>query len=236
MVASKPPEPVLRWKDTRGYRLSDRIWNLSELTAGQIDALLAEAVNTGMGSLPLSRRLERFLLPGRELPRTTRPYGTDASFNAMRLARSEITRAHSIATDAAARLNRFVTRMYYKLSAVHKADPGDPCEKHAAESIANDGFPVGRCPLPMVDTHPHCICYVTQGTVSWEEASGMMNEDPALANDLLIFRDDRQSDLLKWAIIGVGYELWQRMFGDKRAATRDTLPNVRGIDGIQEDV
>lgn len=236
MVASKPPEPVLQWRDTRGYALSDRIWAVGELTAKQIDDLLAEAINTGMGSLPLSRRLERFLLPGRELPRTTRPYGTDASFNAMRLARSEITRAHSIATDAAARLNRFVTRMYYKLSAVHKPDSGDPCEKHAAHSIANDGFPVGQCPLPMVDTHPHCICYVTQGTVSWEDAQSMMDKDPSLADDLLIFRDDPQSDLLKWAIIGVGGGVWQRLFGDKRAATRDTLPNVRGFDGIQEDV
>jgi hypothetical protein len=236
MAASNPPEPILRWKDVRGYALSDRIWNISEMTAKQIDALLAEGINTGMGSLPLSRRLERFLLPGRELPRTTRPYGTDASFNAMRLARSEITRAHSIAVDTAARLNRFVTRMYYKLSAVHKPDSGDPCEKHAAESLANDGFPVGQCPLPMVDTHPHCICYVTQGTVSASEARYMVGEDPSLADELTVFRDDTQSVLLKLAIMGIAYDVWQRLFGDNRAITRDTLPNARGIGGIQEDV
>lgn len=216
MVAARtsPPEPILTWEDVRGYNLSDRIWNIGEVTAGQIDLLLQESIAQGTASLTLAKRLEQFLLPGRTLPRTNRPYGTDASFNAMRLARSEITRSFSISTKLAGMLNPFVTRAYYHLSAVHASDPGDSCEAFAEESDANDGFPPDETPMPMVDTHPHCMCYLTHGVMSEDDMLELLDEDgdftDEIQNEIGFF--DNIGDLVL-AILGLLPLLWDEIDG-----------------------
>lgn len=197
--------PVLNWLDVRGYALSDRIWNVSQATAAQIDALLEDAVNSGMGALTLSKQLEQFLLPGQHLPRTDKPYGTDASFNAMRLARTEITRSHSLATSEAAKANPFVDRMYYHLSAAHVADAGDPCEEFAAISEANNGYPVNECPQPAADSHPNCICYTTQGVIPIEDAISQIRDNAGFTDNVDVFTDDTQRSLFEdvlWGIAG----------------------------------
>lgn len=209
-----PPEPVLTWADSRGYTLSSRIWAVSEATAAQFDALLEDAVNNGTAALSLAKQAEQFLLPGRHLPRTDKPHGTDASFNAMRLARSEITRSHSIATSEAARVNPFVDRMYYNLSSAHVADAGDPCEEFADTSIANNGYSVDDCPLPMVDTHANCICFLTQGVIPMEDAISQIRADSGFLDDVDVFTDDRQRSLFEDVLWGVaGAVIWEQLFG-----------------------
>jgi hypothetical protein len=107
------------WVDPNGYRLSDRIWRTAGVTRRKVDAMVEDGIARGRGSLKLSRDLERFLHPGRQLKRTKTPYGTDASYDAMRLARTEITRAASKAHEAAAQANPFVTGLRWKLSPQH---------------------------------------------------------------------------------------------------------------------
>ncbi len=210
---NRPPEPVLTWQDARGYKLSDRIWSISEATAAQIDALLEDAVNSGTSALSLAKQMEQFLLPGRHLPRTDKPYGTDASFNAMRLARSEITRSHSIAAQASAQANPFVDRLYYHLSSAHQADAGDPCEEFADTSLVNNGYPVDECPLPMVDTHPHCICYVTPGVIPMADAVARIRDEAGFTDDVGVFTDDRQRSLFEDVLWGVaGVVIWEQLF------------------------
>lgn len=148
-----------------------------------------------------------------QLPTTTAPYGTTASYNAMRLARSEITRAHSIAAHAAAMQNPFVNREYYHLSPAHNSDPGDPCELFAADSAANDGYPKGQCPLPMVDTHPHCMCYTTSGVIPMSEAITQIRARAGFEESVGIWVEPQQSTLLKMAIYGIAGAFFRRIFG-----------------------
>jgi hypothetical protein len=112
-------DPPHLWVDPNGYQLSDRIWRTAGVTRRKVDAFLEDGIAQGRGALSLSRDLERFLLPNRQLRRTKTPYGTDASYDAMRLARTEISRAASQAHEVAARANPFVEKLRWKLSPQH---------------------------------------------------------------------------------------------------------------------
>ena len=153
-------EPAHTWVDPNGYRLSDRIWRVSTRTRDKIDAILTEGIREGKGSLEIAKSVERFLLPSRAPLRTKKPYGTDASFDAMRLARTEIARAQAQASLAAANTNPFVTGMDFALSASHPRV--DICDKLA--TIGMDGerlkepYPKEESPIPIKDTHPLCLC------------------------------------------------------------------------------
>lgn len=154
--------PMHQWNDPNGYRLNDRIWQTGTLTRQQIDAFLADAIRTGEGALPLSKRLEQFLVPGRAALRTKKPYGTDASYPAMRLARTEITRAHSAAQQTAAIANPFVDGMDFVLSYSHPRS--DICDEYATLTSSGDRlkdpYPPEEVPIPAQDTHPQCLCRI----------------------------------------------------------------------------
>jgi hypothetical protein len=114
---------------------------------------LEERVAQGQGALEMSRDLERFLQPGRKLARTRAPYGVDASFDAMRLARTEITRAHAQAQEMAAEANPFAQGLSVVLSISHPKP--DICDEAAAASP----FPIGEIPAQyQIPLHPHCLC------------------------------------------------------------------------------
>lgn len=149
-------DPAHRFVWPDGYTLSNRIWRTSVETRRKIDALLAEGLAEGKGSLELSEELERFLQPGRGLRRTNKPYGrygSNASYDAMRLARTEITAAHSRAGFMSAQLNPFVQSYDVVLSGSHPKP--DICDDVAAGG-----------PYPMDDMehlpplHPQCLCHL----------------------------------------------------------------------------
>lgn len=142
------------WVDPRGYRLSERIWRTSGQTRRKLDMFLEERISQGQGALDMSRDLERFLQPGRQLARTQAPYGTDASFDAMRLARTEISRAHAKAQEVAMQLNPFVEGVSVVLSMSHPRE--DICDEAAAASP----FPVDDIPAQyQIPMHPQCMCH-----------------------------------------------------------------------------
>lgn len=147
------------WVDPNGYRLSDRIWRAGQNTRLKIDALLTDGIRTGRGALLMSQDLEAFLRPNRTL-RTNKPYGTDASFHAMVLARSEVSRAASEATFAASRANPFVSGMDWRLSARHPK--ADICDQLATIGMSGerikDPYPLEGAPMVVADSHPQCIC------------------------------------------------------------------------------
>lgn len=150
-----------QWIDPNGYRLSDRVWNTAAQTRQQIDRYLDTAIREGRGALVMSRELEQFLIPGRAL-RTKAPYGTDASFDAMRLARTEITRAHGKAAETAAAMNPFVSGMKWNLSASHPRI--DICDAYARGGENGDGvYPMGG--TPPYPAHPNCLCYLTNALI-----------------------------------------------------------------------
>jgi len=141
-----------KWQDPRGYTLSQRIWEASTRTRNKIDAFVHDAIRNGTGALQLSRILEQFLTPGRARLRTRKPYGTDASFDAMRLARSEIGRTFNAASWVSSYLNPYVQTMDWRLSPSHPRF--DICDGLAAGSP----YSVHTTPIPVSASHPQCIC------------------------------------------------------------------------------
>lgn len=153
--------PMHRWNDPNGYRLSDRIWQNSIRTRVKIDALVGEAIREGQGALQLAKKLEQFLLPERAPLRTKKPYGTDASADAMRLARSEIARAANYAAFTAAYMNPYVDKID-----VRRSPNGDSrcpiCPQHATIGIGGERlrepYSINSADLPIY--HPNCKCLV----------------------------------------------------------------------------
>src|SRR6185369_2876860 len=96
-------------------------------------------------ALEISAEVEQFLVPGRYL-RTTRPYGTDASYHGMVLARTEISRAHGAATIAASKANPFVQLIDWRVSMSHKDQ--DECDINAANG------PYEPDKVPRYPNHP----------------------------------------------------------------------------------
>lgn len=156
------------WVDPNGYKLSDRIWRTAGTTRRKLDLFLDERIRQGQGALQMSRDLETFLKPGRTL-RTKAPYGTDASYDAMRLARTEITRAHARAAERAAAMNPFVEKMGIRLSGSHSKP--DICD----EAEADGPWPKDEIPpqyrIPM---HPQDLC--TYYYVMVEDKTAVLNQ------------------------------------------------------------
>jgi hypothetical protein len=154
-------ERLHTWVDPNGYQLSERIWRTAGATRRQLDAFLEDAIRSGRGVLSLetqgatgiARDLEIFLQPGRSLRRTNKPYGIDASYDAMRLARTEVTRAHARAFEQAGLLNPFVAGFRVRLSGSHPKP--DICDEAAAAGV----FPKNAIPPEyQPPLHPHCLC------------------------------------------------------------------------------
>ena len=146
-------DPSHEWIDPAGKKLSDRIWAATGDTRLKLDQYLTEAIQGGKTARELSKDVETFLLPGEALKRTNRPYGTDASFSGMRLARTEIASAQVRAHWASSQLNPFVDT--YDIVLSHQHPEPDICDEMAA------GGPYDKddyLSLPPGSTHPMCIC------------------------------------------------------------------------------
>lgn len=173
--------PMHNWNTPDGYRLSDRIWNADNELRRRIDALLRDGLRNGDGSLVLSRRLERFLIPGRAALRTRRPYGTDASFDGMRLARTELARAFNYAAYIAGYSNPYVSGIDWALSPSHPKV--DICDSLATIDMGGgrikEPYPMGSANVP--PAHPHCLC--TSRSVVTESPADVTNRLRAVYED-----------------------------------------------------
>lgn len=170
-------DPPHLWVDPNGYRLSDRVWDNAQSTRQKIDLYVADAIKQGTGATEMAKQLEQFLTPGFALVKTNKPYGTTASYGAMRLARTEITRAHSEAQKVSAAANPFIAALQWHLSASHPRI--DICDQYARGGPQNNGiYPKGQVPeIP----HPHCLCYRTN-VIAGPAVIDMVNE--ALRRDV----------------------------------------------------
>jgi hypothetical protein len=181
------PNPLARydpphlWVDSNGYTLSERIWNTAGDTRRRLDAMLEDGIRRGRGVLNLetggatglARDLEQFLIPGRSLKRTRAPYGIDASFDAMRLARTEITRAHGQAAQMAAAMNPFVEQMQWSLSGSHPKP--DICDDNASGGPNGDGvYPLDQ--VPPYPAHPNCLCNLRPVVIPADRRDAIFDE------------------------------------------------------------
>lgn len=141
--------------DPNGYRLSDRIWRTSIDVRSRVDRLLDYHIAQGTPAVDIARLMEPFLTPGGALSKTKTPYGSEGSYSARRLARTEITAAAGRATVNASAANPFVQSIQWRLSGSH-AD-ADQCDDNAHGGPSGDGiYPIDR--VPTYPNHPHELC------------------------------------------------------------------------------
>lgn len=150
-------ERLHTWVDPNGYRLSDRVWNTADATRRQIDLLVADGIRQGMSAVDLARLVERFLNPEAAAIRTRTPYGADGSYAALRLARTEISRAANQAAFISAYLNPYVGGFDWALSPSHPKM--DICDQYATIGMSGQrlkpAYPLASSPVP--PAHPHCV-------------------------------------------------------------------------------
>lgn len=83
--------------------------------------------------------------------------GQGVSYNALRLARTEIQKAHALATDRVMRNSPWVEKEKVNLSAQHPE--ADICDDVVSGGEEGEGiYEKGEIELPL---HPNCLCYKT---------------------------------------------------------------------------
>lgn len=163
------------WINGSRYRLSDRVWKTGQDVRRHIDDVLRDGIRRGEGPLTIARELEtylnepasRYLADGRIVARgqtvQRSRYGS-ASSAARRLARTEISRVHAIATQRVALVTPGIVGLRYVLSGSHpRPDRCNPLADRDVHGLGTGVYPVRDCPLP--PAHPQCLCGVQRVTV-----------------------------------------------------------------------
>jgi len=154
------------WARTqKGLYLSDRIWKQGENYRDAMKEIIQEAVATGQDAVTTARALETYVKAGRttlaaSYPKMMERMGTripqNLSYEALRLARTEMTAAFGEGTVAAAKVSPSSNGIKWILSKSHPL--ADVCDTHAAhdEGLGKGVFPVDD--VPMYPAHPGCLC------------------------------------------------------------------------------
>jgi hypothetical protein len=151
-------DPFHKWIDPRGWTLSDRVWQTGLDARRKIGEYMDYHIRNGTSALKMAKDLRPFLVPNEALKTTNMPYGTTVSYSGMRLGRTEIARAHTEASFAAAMANPYVTGMDWRLSARHPKF--DICDGLATIGMSGqrlkDPYPLESAPHVVEDSHPQC--------------------------------------------------------------------------------
>lgn len=176
--------------------LSGRIWRIDREARDAINQTILRGVTNGASAWDVARQLEQFLGAGQDCPRwtSTRLYGrtkteiaggdptgllrgadcngSGVSYKALRLARTEIQKIHSLATDRLMRQQPWVQSEKINTSPAH-GEP-DECDDVASGGEKGDGvYPVGTIELPI---HPECLCFKTAVLMPQSEFTSQMND------------------------------------------------------------
>lgn len=160
--------------------LSQRIWQIDREARDGINNLIMAAIANGTSAWELAQQLEQFLGANEDCPRwtSTRLYGMTAgekttsaagllsgdacdgrgvSYNALRLARTELQKIHSLATDKVMAMQPWIEKEQIHLSAAHPEH--DECDDVVDGGESGEGiYPKGTIELPL---HPNCFCFKT---------------------------------------------------------------------------
>lgn len=175
--------------------LSGRIWKIDRETREGINTVLLNGIENRESAWNIAKNLEQFLGAGEDCPRwtSTRLYGrskgdiaagdttgllrgdacngSGVSYNALRLARTEIQKIHSLATDRMLAKQPWVQEEQIRLSAAHPET--DICDDTAQGGRDGKGiYSVGEIELPL---HPNCLCYKTAVLMSEKDFTSQLN-------------------------------------------------------------
>jgi hypothetical protein len=161
--------------------LSQRIWRIDREARDGINSVIMNGISNQTSAWDLAAQLEQYLGANADCPRwtSTRLYGKTktqiatgdttgllsgnacdgrgVSYNALRLARTEIQKAHALATDRVLASQPWVEKEKINLSAAHPEQ--DICDETVQGGEKGEGvYVVGTIELPL---HPNCLCYKT---------------------------------------------------------------------------
>ncbi len=161
--------------------LSQRIWRIDREIRDGINSVLMNGISNSSSAWDIAQQLEQYVGANADCPRwtSTRLYsrtkkeiaagdrggllsgtecdGRGVSYNALRLARTEIQKAHALATDRVLMSQPWVEQEQIHLSAAHPEK--DICDEVVDGGEKGEGiYDVGEIELPL---HPNCLCYKT---------------------------------------------------------------------------
>lgn len=178
-----------------GINLSARIWKVENGGRDAINRVIMQGIADGDSAWNIAKKLEEYLGAGQDCPRwtSTRLYGRTVgdrtagdttgllsgndcdgrgvSYNALRLARTEIQKAHALATDKTMAAQPWVEQEQCHLSRSHAEI--DECDDVVNGGDNGDGiYPVGTIEYPL---HPHCFCYKTAVLMDEKQFTSQLN-------------------------------------------------------------
>ena len=174
--------------------LSARVWKIDRESRDGIRDVLLRGITNGDSAWNIAQELEQFLGANADCPRwtSTRLYGRTktqiaqgdtaglqaspcdgrgVSYNALRLARTEIQKAHALATDRIMAAQPWVEKEQVHLSAAHPET--DICDEIVSGGEGGKGiYPVGTQENPF---HPNCLCYKTAVLMDEKQFTSQLN-------------------------------------------------------------
>ncbi len=171
-----------------GFNLSKRIWRHDSQSWAGIKRVLYTGIQAQQSAWQIAEEIEQYLAPLQNCPRwtATRLYGLTkadiasgnrsgllsgadcqpergVAYNALRLARTEISYASAAATKRIYEKSPWVLGAKYNLSPAHPKP--DICDEYAAGGDNGNGV-YAVSDAPQVPAHPHCLCFYTSVQMS----------------------------------------------------------------------
>ena len=154
-----------------GFTLSDRIFRNSKASRKAIEKLILQGIRNQLSARDISRQLRPFVLSPlsqkqridlRRLRGVNRRLGQSLNAKALRLARTEISRAYFDSERERSKISPVVLAQKWNLSASHGERVGfDVCDVLAsadAFGLGSGVYPAGAVPaMP----HPNDLCFLT---------------------------------------------------------------------------
>lgn len=146
-----------------GLHLSDRIWNTAESSRDAMRAIVTAGI--GEDAVKVARALETYVKQGATVtaahfPGMMKRMGSrvpeNIDYNALRLARTELTAAYSEATIGAAKASPAIKKVRWVLSNTHPRT--DICDAYASGGDGHGVYDAKDCPLS--PAHPNCLCTI----------------------------------------------------------------------------
>jgi hypothetical protein len=144
-----------------GLYLSDRIWNTSEEARKAMRSIVQAGV--GEDAVHVARALETYVKQGKTatcllypnmMQRMEGRVPENLDYNALRLARTELSSAYGAATIGAAQASPAIGKVKWVLSSSHPKT--DICNAYASGGKGHGVYDAGKC--PPYPAHPNCLC------------------------------------------------------------------------------
>jgi hypothetical protein len=155
-------------RSVNGLHLSDRLWEKSNDARDIIRKIIIQSVATGESAVDTARLLEKYVRDGKStltedfphmMERLEHMIPGNLSYEALRLARTELAAAYGEGTIASSRVSPSYLGMKWNLSPSHPVE--DVCDHLADhdEGLGKGVYAPGN--EPQFPAHPNCLCFLT---------------------------------------------------------------------------